>query len=88
MKFEEEFPSLKGRVEYWIKEHSNGSGYEIKSLIEQDIQKHCIDKQRAREALEIKSVFNRGGGVKSNHEEITIENRVKFKILKELGLEE
>ena len=61
MTFEEDFPSLKGKqvsthdcvnTIVMLKEelmNNNEKGYEY---FEKDIQEHCLDKQRVREAIE------------------------------------
>lgn len=46
MKFEEQFPSLKGK-----ELDSTGDDFKPYSFLAIVIQKHCLDKQRVREAI-------------------------------------
>ena len=97
MKFEDEFPSLKGdgtkgkaplemttaeyigrlvtEIPFKLKE---GYGPIINLRKEEDIQKHCIDKQRVRKAIKFIA----------NNEHPEFNSGWQTKLLKELGLEE
>ena len=67
MKFKEEFPSLKEK-EITIKSYRAGYLKDVRTPKEdeptgtfekEDIQKHCIDKERVRDALEVlRSIAN------------------------------
>lgn len=56
MKFEEQFPSLKGKVEIYTIGRNNGTSYFAQSgewcdVMKKDLQEHCLDKQRVKEAI-------------------------------------
>lgn|SRR3990167_9309382 len=91
--FEEMFPSLKGKEEYlffrmngkdWNHKIDKNNQYDLQSLHhisfkKDDIMKHCLDKQKVRDAID--KHFNSPDCVSSDDYEDAIED---FK--KELGL--
>ena len=87
--FEEAFPSLKfsarqGEFDITSKGYSC---WTMERFLE-DIQKHCLDKQRVREA--INKLFNRRGLIVIDYPENTNTwefSKLKEELLKELGLE-
>jgi hypothetical protein len=50
MKFEDEFPSLKGKVWYSGEPELRQNGIELVDI--SDIEMFCIDKQKVKEAIE------------------------------------
>ncbi len=78
MTFEEEFPSLKDKLEdYDVPTYPDGTIIEGGYVEMNDIQKHCLDKQRVKEAVFAMST-------KFPDRQLTDES---IWLLKELGLE-
>ncbi len=57
MRFEEEFPSLKGKRGH-IRFKVGHQTEVINCLSIEDIQKHCLDKERVREVIDKLSIHN------------------------------
>ena len=73
MTFEEKFPGLHTEYIGFDKECENGKLILVKTYSETEITKHCLDKQKVREAIQ-NYVFNGGSPAHAKD------------ILKELGL--
>jgi len=63
MSFEEDFPSLKGKISWQNKSFMTLAGEKMQETkttyyIEEDIEEFCVDKQKVREAIEVLQELN------------------------------
>lgn len=83
MTFEEEFPSLKSKVEHPTDQFGIEIDY-INNYQDSDIQKHCLDKQRVKKAIEkttdiAKKRFGELSEVKFNWYENKLKEELRLK---------
>jgi len=87
MKFEENFPSLKGKEIYFnpkIDTLSSGEKIKIESIgyEKSDVEKHCLDKQWVSDVIE-KIKINRGQSINDTEDQFWL---IVKDLKKELGI--